>query len=253
MRVLVTRPGPQAVEWVESLRAHGIDAHALPLIGIEPAADRGAVRAAWGGLADLKLVVFVSPNAAQQFIAERPPAFGWPAHVRAGSPGPGTTRTLIELGIPPQCIVEPAADAAQFDSETLWAQLAMYDWRGADVLVVRGDSGRDWLADQLRAQGARVVFVQAYQRTAPRLDATARNLLHDAATLPSQHLWLFSSSQAIDNLAAIALPAPDWAQARAIATHPRIAERARRLGFASVTAARPALDAVVACIQSIRP
>ena len=34
----------------------------------------------------------------------------------------------------------------------------------ARVLVVRGDGGREWLADQLRARGADVRFVQAYVR-----------------------------------------------------------------------------------------
>ncbi|RZL00618.1 MAG: uroporphyrinogen-III synthase, partial [Rubrivivax sp.] len=34
MRLLVTRPEPQASAWVDQLRALGIDAHALPLIAI---------------------------------------------------------------------------------------------------------------------------------------------------------------------------------------------------------------------------
>nr|MBP6778299.1 uroporphyrinogen-III synthase [Piscinibacter sp.] len=67
------------------------------------------------------------------------------------------------------------------------------------------------------------------------------------------HVWLFSSSEAIDNLAALAGSQADWSQARAVATHGRIAERARRLGLADVGLARPSLDAVSACIQSMPP
>ena len=37
MKVLVTRPATQAAEWVVQLKAKGIDAAALPLIGISPA------------------------------------------------------------------------------------------------------------------------------------------------------------------------------------------------------------------------
>ena len=41
LRILVTRPQPQADEWVQALREHELDAHALPLIAIEaPAGTR---------------------------------------------------------------------------------------------------------------------------------------------------------------------------------------------------------------------
>ncbi len=263
MRVLVTRPAAQAAEWVAAMRSAGIDALSLPLVGIEPAGDVAALHAAWHGIGQRRLVMFVSPNAAQQFIAHRPAGMRWPATVLAASPGPGTTRALVGGGVPAQCIVEPAADAPQFDSEALWAQLAARDWQGADTLIVRGDGGRDWFADTLRAHGATVAYLQAYRRVAPSFDAAAAALLAAALTQPALHLWFFSSSEAVGNLetaAALALAAPGsdasepgWPRASALATHPRIAERARQLGFGRVAQARPTLAGVVACIQSMRP
>ncbi|MES1161549.1 MAG: uroporphyrinogen-III synthase, partial [Rhizobacter sp.] len=119
--------------------------------------------------------------------------------------------------------------------------------------VVRGDGGRDWLADTLRRHGAQVDHVAAYRRAAPRLDAAERALLHAALAAPAAHLWFFSSSEAIAHLEALASPGADWRSAQAIGTHPRIVERARQTGFVQVVEARPSLDAVVACIQSIRP
>lgn len=252
MRLLVTRPAAQAADWVARLREHGIDAQALPLIGIGPARDADAVRCAWHGLGRCRLVVFVSPNAAEQFFALRPHELGWPRGVQAGSPGPGTTRCLRALGVPAEAIVEPAPDAPQFDSETLWAQLAAQDWTGAEVLLVRGEGGREWLADTLRAHGARVSFVAAYTRSAPQLDAAGLARLADAIAQPRAHLWFFSSSEAIAHLVALA-PQARWADARALATHPRIAARARATGFGAVHECRPSLDAVLACIQSIEP
>jgi uroporphyrinogen-III synthase len=253
VRVIVTRPAAQAADWAQQLQARGIDAFALPLIGIAPADDPAALQAAWVELDRHRLVVFVSPNAAEQFFARRPAAARWPESVLAGSPGPGTTRVLTGLGVPVLQVVEPAADASQFDSESLWAQLGKRDWHGASVLIVRGDGGRDWLAETLRRHGAQVSHVAAYRRVAPGLDARQRALLREAIDRPGEHLWFFSSSEAIDNLAVAAPASTDWSRAQALATHPRIATRARQLGLARVIEARPALDAVVACIQSIGP
>ena len=251
MRVLVTRPAGQAGEWVEGLRAAGLDAVALPLIGIGPPEDLAAVREAWARLPGHAMAMFVSPNAAEHFFAARPAGAAWPAGVVAASPGPGTTATLKHLGVPAAAIAEPAADAPQFDSEALWAVVGpSRSWTGAEVLIVRGTSGRDWFASQLAGQGARVAYVAAYQRGAPVLDEPSKQALAEALADPAAHLWFFSSSEAIDHLDALA-PGGDWRSARAVATHPRIAERARRLGIGEVTEARPAMPAVVGCIQSL--
>lgn len=250
--VLVTRPAAQASGWVQRLRAQGIEAVALPLIGIEPPADPAPVRAAWQTLGARALAVFVSPNAVEQFFALRPEGVDWPAGTRAGSTGPGTSQALRDRGLPEAWIVEPGADAAQFDSESLWAHLAAEPWAGRSVLIVRGEGGRDWLADTLRAHGAEVVHVSAYRRVAPQFASQQRALLDAACAQPSRHVWLFSSSEAIGVLRA-AVPSAQWTDARAIATHPRIAAAARDAGFGQVEQARPEVEAVVACLQSLKP
>lgn len=278
MRVIVTRPARQAASWVLRLHEAGLDAVALPLIDIVGADDPSAVTAAWQTLSRHRLVVFVSPNAAQAFFDLAPAHVPWPHALPAASPGPGTTALLQDLGLPGDRIIEPAADAAQFDSETLWQQLRRHDWRGASVLVVRGAGGRDWLTQQLREAGAQVEHLAAYRRAVPVLDAPQRRTLETAMAAPARHLWLFSSSEAVDTLQGMAAGLPDtqpvahadavapaaadgiarrglapWSTARALATHPRIAARAQQCGFGSVHECRPTLAAVVACIQSLRP
>jgi uroporphyrinogen-III synthase len=250
MLVIVTRPAAQAAQWVKSLSDAGIAALALPLIDIAASPDPAAVEQAWRTLSRQRLVVFVSPNAAECFFAQRPPDAAWPDSVAAASIGPGTTQALRRLGVPAASIIEPAANAARFDSEALWARLAGRDWSGADVLIVRGDGGRDWLAETLKQHGAQVEFVRAYRRSAPRLTADALQCLADAVARPAEHLWFFSSSEAITHLVQLR-PDQPWTASRAIATHPRIAQRARECGFGDVRETRPTLDAVVACIQSI--
>lgn len=249
MKVLITRPAMQAAEWVVQLRAKGIDAAALPLIGIAPAINTMPVVLAWVRLSHCKLVVFVSPNAAEQFFAVKPAGMFWPAQVYAGSTGPGTTQALVKLGVPREWVLEPAADAAQFDSEALWSRLATIDWKGAAVLLVRGDGGREWLADKLREREAVISKVVAYHSVPPKFTKPQRALLNAALAQPEQHLWLFSSSEAVTHLAS-AVTFGNWGKAWAVATHPRIAARAQELGFSNVVQTRPALEAVATCIQS---
>ena len=259
LRVLVTRPAGQADDWVAHLRGQGVDAQALPLIGIAPAADPEIVRQAWQRLASLRLVIFVSPNAVEQFFALRPADHAWPLGLRAASPGPGTSEALRCAGLADAQIVAPAADAAQFDSESLWAALSHEDWYGAAVLLVRGGEGeagegREWLSERLRERGALLEALAAYRRTVPLLDEAQLALLRESLTEPARHLWLFSSSQAIAHLRELAgsagLPAPGPAS-RALATHPRIAEAARAAGFAEVHETGPSVEAVLACVGSL--
>ena len=253
--LIVTRPSAQADEWVQQLGALGLCAQALPLIGIRALADPAPLRAAWQGLGACALVVFVSPNAVQHFFAARPapgphePTAGWPAGVLAGATGPGTSAALRRTGVPAAQVAEPAAQAAVFDSEALWANLQGRPWAGRRVLVVRGEDGRDWLADELRGRGAEVAFVAAYRRLPPVLDAAAQALLAAALAAPAAHVWLFSSSQAVGHLRTLA-PAADWAASRALAAHPRIAQAARDAGFGRVEATAPSPQAVAAWVAT---
>jgi uroporphyrinogen-III synthase len=247
-RVLVTRPAAQAATWVNDLAQHGVDAVALPLIDIVPLADEAQLHAAWAALARYKLVMFVSPNAAAQFFATQAPT-SWPRHVLAASPGPGTSASLRAFGVPADCIMEPASDAPQFDSEALWQRLQQLDWREAKVLVVAGQGGRDWLAQQLKHCGAQVESLIVYRRAPAQWTPQALALAEQALSDPSNHLWFFSSSEAVAQLLQRFSP-PSWIRSQALATHPRIAQTASDAGFSKVVTCRANFDAVLACIQS---
>ena len=257
VRVIVTRPQPQAAQWVAQLAALGQPAAALPLLGIADAPDAAAVSAAWQQLPACALAMFVSPSAVERFAAHRPVGRAWPEGVLAGSTGPGTHAALLAAGVPAAAIVTPPVGAGRFDSEALWAELAgRRDWSGTQALIVRGEGGRDWLATTLVQQGAQVHFVEAYRRTAPVLDAQGQALLAAALSAPAAHAWLFSSSEAARHLPDLARGA-DWSSAWALATHERIADAARGLGFGLVERVDPSPAAVSAhitrALQSARP
>jgi uroporphyrinogen-III synthase len=178
-------------------------------------------------------------------------SLAWPRQAWAAATGPGTVAALRECGVPDERIVAPAATSAQFDSEALWAAIAGWPWAQRPVWIVRGNGGRDWLGRQLRDGGADVHVVQSYGRTAPSLAPAERAVLAEALDLPARWIWMFSSSEAIDHLQAIA-PAARWQAGRALASHPRIAERALALGFGTVRVVAPAPVAVADAIAEMR-
>ncbi|MBF5006047.1 uroporphyrinogen-III synthase [Diaphorobacter caeni] len=262
-RVLITRPSPEAERWGERLRAQHIDAVALPLLSITAVRDpalQSALTDARARLKNFHALMFVSGNAAAEFLAEGlslPLSLTEPDHLpRFWSPGPGTARALVQAGVPASLIDGPAPDSSQFDSESLWLAVAPQIGPGKRVLIVRGanaaqtkgGNGRDWLAAQIAAAGGETEFVAAYERTGSRLDADAKDLAARAAL--DGTVWFFSSSEAIQNLAR-ELPQTSWDKACALVTHPRISEAARAAGFGNVSECRPTLQDVTASIKSL--
>jgi uroporphyrinogen-III synthase len=251
MPVVVTRPAAEGERWAGRLRERGIDAIVLPLLAIGPAPDPAALQAAARAGDQYAAIMFVSPNAVAGFFAGGP----LPARARCWAPGPGTADALRAAGVPAERIDAPQAEAAQFDSESLWQEVQAQLRAGDRLLLVRGadgegrSQGRDWLAQQLAGRGVQVDTVLAYTRGAPTWNAAACELARNAARDGSW--WLFSSSEGATHLASL-LPGQDWSAARALATHPRIAEAVRTLGFGEVHASRPGFDEVVASIESRR-
>lgn len=282
LRVLVTRPAPDAGHWVECLQQAGFQAAALPLIEISPlsnAASLGALQHARQNLATYAALMFVSGNAVSHFfkgkeavdecirqysaikkIADENRATVLPG-LRLLAPGPGTAAALVAAGIPSAQIDSPPEDAEQFDSEALWQLVGERDWQGRRVLIVRGQSraarsesvstpGRDWLMRQWQAAGATVDTVTVYERRAPQIGEVDMALAKTASTDGS--VWLFSSSEAVGNLMVQpGMAAIRWHEARAVATHPRIAQAARAAGWGVVVESRPALTDILRTLRSI--
>jgi uroporphyrinogen-III synthase len=267
VRIIVTRVQPQAQQWVAQLQQLGFDALALPLIEVRAEADTAPLVSAWRDLPNYAALMFVSRAAVDYFFKENMALAlenkGLDAiKTRYWATGPGTTQALLAQGLAKTQIDSPAEQAGQFDSEALWARVQSQIKPGDQVLIVRGDSegdeaqagamrpgvGRDWLAEQLTQAGAQVSFVVAYRRGPPIWTAAEQALA--SASASDGALWLLSSSEAVAHLKDL-LPGQAWACARALATHPRIADAARQQGFGHVAVTRPTLTDVVASIKSL--
>ena len=278
MRVIVTRPETDAQAWLDAIQKAGHEAVYLPLIEIGPAPDAQAVDLAWQQWPRWQAVMFVSAQAVRMFFAQRTMQPG----PRYWATGPGTRQALIEAGVAAHYIDAPNADSAQFDSEALWQVVSPSLKKQVPVLIVRGNEdaldsnptltanahananansnpsnnqpvnpqgvGRDWLAQQIIHAGASVEFVVAYSRRPPQWSAPQLEIAKQAAF--DGGVWCFSSSQAVLHLQA-QLPNVQWNKACCVATHARIAQTARDVGFVHVVQTRPVLSDVLASLESL--
>ena len=251
-RVWVTRAAADAGPWLQGLNHLGLEPQSLPLMALGPAADGSAVQSAWTQLAQYHAVMFVSANAVRYFFQARPVTSPLWGSARAWVTGSGSRAALWAAGVPAEAVDAPAPDAPQWDSEALWAVIAPQVQSGQSVLIVRGAdaqgqvAGRDWLSSQLQTAGLQVTQVAAYQRQTPIFSQVQLQSAAQAASDGS--VWLFSNSEAIGHLTD-ALPAQDWSQALAVATHPRIAQHARQAGWVRVAIAQPSLGGVASSIK----
>ncbi|KFL21223.1 Putative uroporphyrinogen-III C-methyltransferase [Ralstonia pickettii] len=241
---------------VAALERHGLRTHQFPLLDIAPTPNLDDLRAALGDPSRYALVVFVSPNAVQQAFAAMPEGFRWPQEVPVAVVGPASAQALATHGVAPPAysVIKPDthADDARQDSEALYARLDVPSLSGREVLIVRGNGGREWLADQLREAGASVRTVEAYRRSVPVPDAAAWLALR--AVLSSRHAWTLTSSEAVRNLDELARANLSPADldtlhgAPCFASHARIVEQAESLGFRDVTLTGAGDDRLLASV-----
>jgi uroporphyrinogen III methyltransferase/synthase len=247
--IVVTRPIGQSATLLALLADAGFDTLEFPLIDIAPVTDEAPLRAALDelyGPQKYALVVFVSPNAVDHAFGKL--AAPWPADVPVAVVGPGSVAALARQGVaaPAHRVISPSAESAdpRFDSEALYAaiesQFGANGLEGKRVLIVRGDGGREWLAERMTEAGATVEKVAAYRRIVPEPSMQKWERIH-ALLADEPHAWLLTSSEGVRNLDELAREhlSPDETarlkRAPLVSPHPRIAEAARQAGFDRIT------------------
>lgn len=250
--VVITRPLAQGAPLAGRLAALGHEAVLFPLLDIQPLPDQSALRAALADVSGYALVAFVSPNAIAAACAVRK---DWPPDLTLAVVGEGSRAALAREGIDAgnATIVSPA-NTERTDSQTLLETLDLASLRGKKALIVRGETGRELLADALRAGGMDVVQLAAYRRSIPPFDPARRQEL--ARLLACDSRWIITSSEALRGLLdmARALDGEDAVvklqHQRLIVPHVRIEETARALGFHSVRLTGSGDEALIAALQS---
>ena len=250
--VVITRPLAQATGLAQRVTAMGRRAVVFPLLDIAPLPDQKALLAVLANLEHFALVAFVSPNAISAAFSARP---DWPLNVPLAVMGEGSRAALAALGVSDaNANITRPGDVRRTDSQTLLAELDLAALKDRHVLILRGESGRELLADGLREAGVHVTQVAAYRRSAPVFDALRAAQLQ--ALLATQNDWIITSSEALHYLLQMVeqLTGQEGLSKihhqSIIVPHVRIAETAKKLGFCDVTLTGSGDEQLLAALQS---
>lgn len=252
-RLLLTRPAAESAALAATLADAGVFSCSLPLLETEALAETPEQRACILDLDRYCAVIVVSKPAARLGLAllERYLSLP-PATLRWFSVGAATAQ-LLDQYLQPHGL-QACCPSQGDDSEALLA-LPELDQalRGPNprVLLMRGEGGRELIAETLRTRGVVVDYLELYRRLCPQ---------YPSATLPrlvaEQHLnaLLVSSAQGLDNL--LQLAASAWAELARLpllVPSPRVAELARAAGARQVIDCRGAGAAAVLAALRAHP
>lgn len=245
-RLLITRPVEECAVLAATLAEQGVFSSAMPLLAIEPLAETAEAHTTFRELPRYSAVIVVSKPAARlglELLARywpEPPALPWFAV------GAATGQLLHNYG------VDAFWPASGDDSEAL---LALPELQQAlqvtdpHVLILRGETGRDFLAECLRGQGVTVDYLPLYRRAQPFY---APGEVLERVRGQCLNGLQVSSGEGLERLRE--LSADDWRELQHLplfVPSPRVAELARQAGATDVIDCRGAsAPALLAALDS---
>jgi uroporphyrinogen-III synthase len=161
VKVLVTRPAHQAEHLCQLIEAEGGEAVRLPAIDIVEIEDKSALLDYCATMDELDILIFISVNAVEKALPTLLKQGELPPHIQIAAVGKRTAESLEKYGIVPICPEPP------YNSETLLKMPELEDVKGKNIVIFRGQGGRELLADSLKERGATVNYVDVYRRTQP--------------------------------------------------------------------------------------
>lgn len=171
-RVLVTRPAHQSANLCELIEQAGGIPLRLPVLAIIPPADPQRAQAQLRQLSGFDMGIFISRNAVDKSIEllhpdSLPPGVKWLAI------GQATASALEERGY--IVTLKPDGDST---SEDLLVLPGLQKVAGKRIAILRGEGGRELLAEVLRKRGAIVEYIETYRAVCPvEMTGELRDLL----------------------------------------------------------------------------
>lgn len=224
LNVLLTRPSGENDGLASMLRSKSCQVTVRPMIEVSAVNLSAEMKQALMNFDDHDKVIFVSKSSVR-FGLPLLDAYWpqWPLRLEWFAVGPGTAGALGQFQV-------QASFPDVAGSEGLLKELKSVS--GQNVLIVRGQGGRELLGDQLKDRGARVSYLEVYHRT---------NVEHDDIDLlPANTTVVLTSVGILDSFC----PQVGGRVSEFIAIVPsgRIAEIALERGFSRVKNAAGASD-----------
>ena len=159
-RVLITRPQEQGRELVKQLAEIGISSISQPMFDYSQNSSESEIKTLVQEHAN-PILIFVS-CAAVEFANLAWPLKNWP-HKHIIAVGSATQKALAALGLASVC-------PRQHNSEGVLALAELTDVKEQNIVIIRGNGGRELMAEQLDARGAKVSYLESYRRNWHAID-----------------------------------------------------------------------------------
>lgn len=246
-RVLLTRPPGSNEALAKALKEAGYEVEVLPLLAIEPLPERAQHKHLVMNIDHYQHVICTSQHAARllvealdQYWPQLPTGINWYAL------GNTSASHLQRQGLSVIC---PQAGNT---SEDLLKINELLNIRQQKILIVKGRGGRDHLANQLVARGAKVDSLELYQRVAIAHPATTLHRLlltwrADIAVLMSSET--LSRFSALQSQCSTIEASSDLPPLKVIVPSERVAMAAEATGYQALIARSADHREIVATIQ----
>ncbi|WP_341521989.1 uroporphyrinogen-III synthase [Pseudomonas sp. G.S.17] len=234
-RLLLTRPAEESAALAQTLADLGIFSSSLPLLEIEPVPLSPAQRSILDDLDHYSAVIVVSKPAARLGLALLDELWPVPPIQPWFTVGEGTAQLLQEHNLDVSWPEQGDDSEALLDLPKLQHAVALPASR---VLILRGEDGRELLAERLRQLGASVDYLPLYRRNLPQYSPST---LMQRVKAERLNALVVSSGQGFEHLRQLAGDAwPELAQLPLFVPSPRVAELATQAGARTVVNCRGA-------------
>lgn len=192
--ILVTRPAHQAETLCGLIEQQGWNAIRFPTIEIVANNNKNLSQ-------QLKTIdqwhwlIFISANAVNFALSANNGRIERFKKCSIAAMGKATEKALLAVGLPADLLPDN-----QFNTEGLLATDEMNQVSGKNCLIIRGQGGRETLANKLLERGAAIEYMEVYSRKMPVFDSS------DVVAMLSQgrlHVITITSGDALKNLVAM--------------------------------------------------
>jgi len=236
--ILVTRPEHQAnklCDLIEQQDGQAIRFPTLEIVGLNNIRVKQQIEA----LKQWHWLVFISTNAVNFALDANNGKIDAFKACSIAAVGKATEKALISAGLTVDLIPEN-----NFNTEGLLATEAMLQVNGQKCLIVRGEGGRETLANSLCERGATVDYMEVYRREVPvvnqsNVEEMLKNKALDAITITSgdalKNLVTMIGAELADDLFAVPL----------IVISNRIKQLAEESGFKTIAVTENPSDTAI--------